>query len=90
MEQGVQVMFMLCKGGHEEVAPGALNVFKWTILQLLKTYPEVVLVPQNLEKLFLQRLQAVGQSPEAAYKILADILKMVDAHCQREGKKCSC
>ena len=87
MEGGVQVMIMLYDGGQEEVVQGALSVFKWTILQLLKTCPEVVLVPQNLEKLSLQRFQTVGQSPDAAYKILADILKIVDAHYQREGKE---
>jgi hypothetical protein len=87
MERAVQVIFMLCDGGQEDTVQGSLGVFKWLVLQLLKSHPEVVLRPQNLEKLSLQRFQAAGQSPEAVYKILADILQMVDAQCQREGKE---
>jgi hypothetical protein len=87
MEHGVQVLFTLCDGGQETLTQGPLSLFKWVVLQLLKRYPDIVLEPQNLEKLSLQRFQAVGESPEAAYKILVDILKMVDAQCQREGKE---
>jgi hypothetical protein len=87
MERTVQVVYILCNGGQENVPIGPLHVFRRAIMELLKVYPELVLVPENLDKLSVQRFQAVRESPEAAYKILVDILKMVDVQCQKDEKE---
>ncbi|KAF8851788.1 hypothetical protein BDZ45DRAFT_750284 [Acephala macrosclerotiorum] len=73
-----------CRGWIHR-AQGNLSVYSDPLIYM--SCPEVVLQPQNLEKLFLERFQAPGQSPEDAYKVLADILKIVDAQCQREAKE---
>jgi len=87
MERGVQLIHTLCNGEQEGVPVGILSVFNRTTVQLLKAYPEIVLVPENLDKLSVQRFQDVRQSPEAAYKVLVDVLKMVDSQCQQERKE---
>lgn len=80
-------MYTLWSGGEEGPMTRPLDIFKRAILQLLKANPELVLAPENLDKLSLQRFKAISDSPEAAYKVLADILKMVEAKCQRDGKE---
>ncbi|KAH8593769.1 hypothetical protein B0O99DRAFT_626112 [Bisporella sp. PMI_857] len=87
MERGVKVVYALCNSGQEGVPTRPLHVFKRVILQLLKAYPDLVLVPENIEKLSLQRFEAVKESPEAAYSILADVLKMVNIECLRDRKE---
>lgn len=87
MERTVQVLYTLCNSGKDGVPASPLSVFKRLAVELLKAYPEIVLVPENLDKLSVQKFQAVGESPEAAYKILADILKIVDIQCQRDRKE---
>jgi hypothetical protein len=87
MEPDIHTVYTLCNDGQGDAEVGPLSVFKRAILQLLKVYPELVLTPENLEKLSLQRFQAVGKSPEAAYSILVDILKMVDVQCLRNEKQ---
>jgi hypothetical protein len=87
MERSVQVVYVLCNRGQENIPIGPLHVFERAIVEMLKAYPELVLVPENLDKLSVQRFQAVRESPEAAYKILVDILKMVDVWCQKDRKE---
>lgn len=87
MERGAQVVYTLCNGDQKDVRMSPLIVFERVITQLLKAFPELVIVPENLDRLSLQRFHAVKESPEAAYKILADILKMIDAKCQLERKE---
>ena len=87
MESSTQVVYILCNSGNEDGSIGPLQIFKRLIVNLLNAYPETVLVPENLNDLSLQRFRGVGESPEVAYKLLADILMMVDMQCQRNGQE---
>lgn len=87
MERSVEVVYTLCSGGEEGPMTHPLDIFKRAILQLLKSHPELVLASENLDKMSLQRFKAIGDSAEKAYKVLADILKMVNAKCRRNGKE---
>lgn len=87
MERSVDVVYTLCSGGEKGPMTRPIDIFKRAILQLLKAYPELVLAPENLDKMSMQRFKAISDSPEVAFKVLADILKMVDAKCQRSGKE---
>jgi hypothetical protein len=87
MERCLHIAFVLCNGGTDRGRPTPLLIFKRTIVQLLKAYPEIVISPENLEKLSLQRFEQAKDSPEAAYKILADVLEMVDDQCRRDKKE---
>ena len=87
MERGVQLIHTLCNGGQADFSVGILGVFNRATVQLLKAYPEIVLIPKNLDKLSVQRFQGVGESPEAAYKVLVDVLKMIDTQCQQDRKE---
>lgn len=87
MERRVEVIPIICGGSEQALPLSPPIVFKYLIIQLLKAYPDIVLLPNNLARLSLQRFQTVGESPEAAYRILADVLQMVDQQSQRDGKE---
>jgi hypothetical protein len=82
IEPSVHAICTLCNNRQEN---GPLAIFKSAIAQLLKVYPGIVLEPSNLDKLSLQRFRSIGESPEVAFRVLADILKMVDTKCQQDG-----
>ncbi|KUJ16653.1 uncharacterized protein LY89DRAFT_782878 [Mollisia scopiformis] len=84
MEPSVKVVYTLCDNA---ALMSQLIVFKHLIVQLLRAYPEILLVPENLNDLPVQRLAGIGDSTELAYRVLADIIRMVNQQCHRDGKE---
>jgi hypothetical protein len=85
IERATSIAYVLCNNGSNEEPPTPVHIFTEAILQLLKVHVDVLTVPRNLEQLSLQRLEDIGDSPETAYQILVDILKMVNEKCKREN-----
>jgi hypothetical protein len=85
MERATPIVYVLCSKGPEEEPPAPVHIFTEAILQMLKVHRDILTVPRNLEQLSLQRFEEIGGSPEAAFQILVDILRMVNEKCQREN-----
>lgn len=78
MEQATSISYVLCNKGSDEEPPTSVHIFREAILQLLKVHADILTVPKNLEQLSLQRFEEIGDSPEAAFQILVDSLRMVN------------
>ena len=87
LEPGVEIAYVSCNTGDAKEKQVPVLLFKKLILQLLKKYPEVLSSPEYLENLSIERFEHVRDSPEKAFKILSDILNMVDLCCQPERKE---
>lgn len=85
MNRAATIVYVLCNSGPDSESPTPLQIFSEVILQILQVQPEILTMPQNLLRLPLQRFEDIRESPEMAYKILADILQMVDEKCRLEG-----
>jgi hypothetical protein len=84
VDRATSIAYVLCNGGPDSEPPTPLQIFTEAILQTLQAQSAILTTPQNLSRLPLQRFEDIHDSPETAYKILADILKMVNEKCRRE------
>lgn len=83
MERATSIAYVLCNKGSDEEPPTPAHIFTEAIVQLLKVHRDILTVPRNLEQLSLQRFEEIGESPETAFQVLVDILRMVNEKCQR-------
>jgi hypothetical protein len=85
IERATSIAYVLCQNGSDAEPPTPVHVFIEAILQILKVHPDILTVPTNVEKLSFQRFENIGDSPETAFQVLVDILRMVNDKCQREN-----
>ena len=84
LEQGIEITYIFCADGRAEESQTPLRIFNSLTLQLLKSYPDILSVPENLENLSIERFKQVGGLPDRAFKNLSDVLAMVDENCQQK------
>lgn len=87
IERSADVASVLCNKGSNLEQPTPLFIFKRMIIQLLQGHPDIVSMPKNLILLPLQRFEQIEKSPEAAYKVLADVLRMIDERNNVESRE---
>ena len=85
MERAARIAYIVCNGGFDSSPPTPLQIFSGAMIQTLQVNPEILTIPQNISKLTLQGFEDIHDSPEMAFKLLADILQMANEKCRHEN-----
>src|SRR5436190_12221333 len=85
VECGPSIAYVLCNSGPNSEPPTPLQIFSEAIMQILQVHTGILTIPQNISKLSLPRFEDIRDSPEIAFKLLADIFSIVNERCRREN-----